>query len=62
MNKENLMSYMMRVVLADKNLTALLETGRRMNLSLRQDDMPDFKVIIGVKDLNEIGLLETFQE
>lgn len=52
----------MRVVLNNKNLTALLETGRRMNLSLRQDDMPDFKVIIGVKDLNELGLLETFQE
>lgn len=62
MNKENLMSYMMRVVLGDKNLTALLETGRRMNLSLRQDDMPDFKIIIGVKDLNEIALLEAFQE
>lgn len=62
MNKENLMSYIMRVVLGDKNLTALLETGRRMNLSLRQDDMPDFKIIIGVKDLNEIALLEAFQE
>ena len=56
------MGTLMRIVLDNKNLTALLETGRRMNLSLKQDNMPDYKIIIGVKDLNEIGLLETFQE
>ncbi|HHX69812.1 MAG: aminoglycoside 6-adenylyltransferase [Miniphocaeibacter sp.] len=62
MNKENLLSAMMKIVYNNKNIVCLLETGERVNTTISKDSLMGFKLILGVKDLNEIALLESMKE
>ena len=62
MNRNNVLSTMMKIVYDNKNMRCLLETGERTNTAAIQDDLTAFKLIVGVEKLEEIELLTALQE
>ena len=63
MDRNILTSAIMKIVYDNKNIICLLETDDRMNSSITDDGLLDFKFIIGVKDLtDELKLLESVEE
>ena len=63
MDRNILTSAIMKIVYDNKNIICLLETDDRMNSSITDDGLLDFKFTIGVKDLtDELKLLESVEE
>ena len=62
MNRDNVLSTMMKILYSNKNMVCLLETGDRVNLLASQDSLAPIKIIVGVKDLDEYRLLEDIKE
>lgn len=62
MNRENLLTAIMKIAYDNKNIYCLLETGEHVNPSIVQDDLVGYKIIIGVKELDELELLTSMKE